>query len=60
MIPGLSTHMPESLIYADESGLDIETYISVYNSMGFLMQVEVDWIAQVIRNAKTGVFSCLK
>ena len=52
MIPGLSTHMPESIIYADESGLDVDTYISIYNAMGFLMQVEVDWIAQVIRNGE--------
>ncbi len=57
MIPGLSTHMPESIIYADESGLDVETYISMYNAMGFLMQVEVDWIANVIRNAKKPVMT---
>ena len=57
MIPGLSTHMPEAVIYADESGLDVETYIQLYNSMGFLMQVEVDWIANVIRNAKKPVMT---
>lgn len=57
MIPGLSTHMPESIVYADESGLDVETYISIYNSAGFLMQVEVDWIASVIRNAKKPVMT---
>ena len=44
MIPGLSTHMPETPIYADESGLDVDTYISIYNAMGFLMQIEVDWV----------------
>ena len=57
MIPGLSTHMPESIIYADETKLDVETYISIYNSMGFLMQVEVDWIAKVIREAKKPVMT---
>lgn len=57
MIPGLSTHMPESIVYADESGADVETYISLYNSMGFLMQVEVDWISRVIRNAKKPVMT---
>ena len=57
MIPGLSTHMPESIIYADETNLDVATYISLYNSMGFLMQVEVDWIAHVIRNAKKPVMT---
>lgn len=57
MIPGLSTHMPESIIYSDETDLDVETYISMYNAMGFLMQVEVDWIASVIRNAKRPVMT---
>lgn len=57
MIPGLSTHMPESIIYADESGLDVETYISIFNSMGFLMQVEVDWIARVIQQARKPVMT---
>ena len=57
MIPGLSTHMPESIIYADESGADVETYISLYNSMGFLMQVEVDWIHRVITRAKKPVMT---
>lgn len=57
MIPGLSTHAPEALIYADETGLDVETYIQIYNAMGFLMQVEVDWIARVIRNAKKPVMT---
>lgn len=57
MIPGLSTHMPETIVYADETGIDVETYISLYNSMGFLMQVEVDWIANVIRNARKPVMT---
>jgi hypothetical protein len=57
MIPGLSTHMPESIIYADESGLDVETYIALYNAMGFLMQLEVDWVASIIRNAKKPVMT---
>lgn len=57
MIPGLSTHMPETIIYADETGIDVETYISLYNSMGFLMQVEVDWIANIIRQADKPVMT---
>jgi hypothetical protein len=57
LIPGLSTHMPEAIIYADESGLDVDTYVSLYNSMGFLMQVEVDWLASIIRNAKKPVMT---
>ena len=49
--------MPESIVFADETGLDVETYISLYNSMGFLMQVEVDWIHRVISNAKKPVMT---
>jgi hypothetical protein len=57
LIPGLSTHMPESIIYADETDLDVETYISMYNSMGFLMQVEVDWVHRIIQNARKPVMT---
>jgi hypothetical protein len=48
MIPGLSTHMPETPIYADETGLDVATYIQIYNAAGFLMQIEVDWVYRMI------------
>lgn len=57
MIPGLSTHAPESVIYADETGLDVETYIQPFNAMGFLMHVEVDWITKVIHKAKKPVMT---
>ena len=57
MIPGLSTHMPESIVYADRTGLDVETYISIYNAAGFLMQFEVDWTARIIQQAKKPVMT---
>jgi len=57
MVPGLSTHMPETIVYADETNVDTETYISIFNSMGFLMQVEVDWVARIIQNAKKPVLT---
>ena len=57
MIPGLSTHMPESVIYADRQGADIETYIQIYNAAGFLMQVEVDWIMRTIHKAAKPVMT---
>jgi hypothetical protein len=57
MVPGLSTHMPETIVYADESGLDVESYVSLYNAMGFLMQVEVDWVAAIMRAAKKPVMT---
>ena len=57
LIPGLSTHMPESIVYADERQLDVDTYIAMYNAQGFLMQVEVDWVASIIRNAQKPVMT---
>ncbi len=57
MIPGLSTHMPESIIYADRQDADVETYIQIYNAAGFLMQVEVDWIMRTIHKAQKPVMT---
>lgn len=57
MIPGLSTHMPEAVIYADKMDADVATYIQIYNSAGFLMQVEADWIMKVIREARKPVIT---
>ncbi len=52
MVPGLSTHMPEAPVYADETDLDVALYIQIYNAVGFLMQVEVDWVHRLIWNAR--------
>jgi hypothetical protein len=57
MIPGLSTHIPETVVYADETGLDVETYIQPFNTMGYLMQLEVDWVGRIIQNAKKPVMT---
>lgn len=57
MIPGLSAHMPELIVYTDENGYDIETYIQIYNCMGFLMQVEVETVNQIIHAAKKPVMT---
>jgi len=57
MIPGLSTHMPETPVYADESGLDCATYVQIYNAAGFLMQVEIDWVHRIIWNSRRPVIT---
>jgi len=57
MIPGLSTHMPEVPIYADETNLDVGTYIQLYNAAGFLMQIEVDWVQRMIWQRKKPVMT---
>ena len=57
LIPGLSAHMPEVVQYADANGYDVETYIQIFNCMGFLMQVEVENVARIIWNAKHPVMT---
>jgi len=57
MLPGLSCHMPELVLYSDEQGYDVETYIQIYNPLGFLMQVEVEGVARIIHHAKHPVMT---
>jgi len=57
MIPGLSSHMPETPLYADAAGLDVQTYCQIYNALGFLMQIEVEWVHQMIARAKKPVIA---
>ncbi|QRN82059.1 hypothetical protein JR338_06285 [Chloroflexota bacterium] len=57
MIPGLSAHMPEVVQYADINEYDVETYIQIYNSMGFLMQIEIESVAKIIHNTKKPVIT---
>jgi len=57
MIPGLSTHMPEAIVYADRQNADVETYIQIYNAAGFLMQVETDWVMRTISEANKPVMT---
>jgi hypothetical protein len=57
MIPGLSAHMPEIIVYTDANGYDVETYIQIFNCMGFLMQVEIETVAAIIHGAKKPVMS---
>ena len=57
MLPGLSTHMPETPVIVDKTGVDIETYIQIYNAAGFLMQVEADWVMRIIQKAQKPVMT---
>lgn len=57
ILPGLSVHMPEVLQYTDRNGYDVETYIQIFNCMGFLMQVEVENVARIIHAAKHPVMT---
>ena len=57
MIPGLSAHMPELIVYSDENEYDVQTYIQIYNCLGFLMQVEIESVRGIIERAKKPVMT---
>lgn len=57
MVPGLSAHMPELVLFSDANGYDVETYIQIYNAMGFLMQVEIEYVHRIIWEAKKPVMT---
>jgi len=57
LIPGLSCHMPELVVYSDKNGYDVETYIQIYNCLGFLMQIEIEYTNKIIWNAKKPVIT---
>lgn len=57
MVPGLSAHMPELVLYSDMNEYDVETYIQIYNCMGFLMQLEIEGVNSIIWNAKKPVMT---
>ncbi len=55
MIPGWSTHRPETVVVTDRAGYDCEGYLQPFNAVGFMCAVETDWVASVIRQAKKPV-----
>ncbi len=57
MVPGLSAHMPELVVYSDLNEYDVQTYIQIYNCMGFMMQVGDQNGQQIIHDAKKPVMT---
>jgi len=55
MIPGLSTHRPEVIVAADKTGLDVASYVCLYNARGYLMPIEIDWARRIIHEAQRPV-----
>jgi len=59
MVPGWSTHRPETVVVSDRQGYDVEGYIQIFNAVGFLCAVETDWARKVVRGARKPVL-CIK
>ena len=49
--------MPEVVQYSDLNEYDVQTYIQIYNCLGFLMQIEVEGVNSIIWNAKKPVMT---
>ena len=59
MVPGWSTHRPETIVTSDRAGYDVRFYIQPYNPIGFLCPVETDWVGHIIRQTPKHVV-CIK
>ena len=55
MVPGLSTHRPETITTCDKAGYDVATYIQPYNPIGFLCPLETDGVARIINSTEKPV-----
>jgi 3-phosphoglycerate kinase len=55
--PGVTAHMPEVVQYCDLNGYDVETYIQIFNCLGFMMQVEIESVIRIIHGAKKPVIT---
>jgi len=51
---GAKICMPHTSV-TDTIGIDVETYIQIYNPIGFLCNIEVEWIYKIINEAKKPV-----
>ena len=56
MIPGLSAHMPEVVVYADQME-PMWRPTSRSQSHRLSMQLEVEWVARIIHQAKKPVMT---
>lgn len=57
LIPGVTAHMPEVIQYCDWNDYDVETYVQIFNCMGFMMQIEIESVIQIIHEAKHPVMT---
>ena len=57
MHPGVTAHMPELVTYCDENEYDVETYVQIFNCVGFMMQVEIESVIRLIHGAKHPVMT---
>jgi len=51
MVPGLSTHRPDTIVAMDKAGKDVEGYVLPLNPLGFLCPFEVEWVQRIVTNS---------
>lgn len=57
MVPGVSTHRPDALSACEAAGYDAEVYILPLNVIGFLSNLETNWVAHIIRSTPKPVIN---
>jgi hypothetical protein len=57
MVPGVSTHRPDTLPACEAAGYDAECYILPLNVIGFLSNLESNWVAHIIRSTPKPVIN---
>ena len=55
MVPGLSSHRPETMTVAEARGYDAEVFIQPLNPLGHMSPCEVSWVANTIRTTEKPV-----
>jgi len=59
MRPGVSSHTPETIVTCEKAGYGAEVYIQPLNPIGFLCQVETDWMENLFQQTPKP-FICIK
>jgi hypothetical protein len=57
LVPGLSTHKPEVIQLTDRNNYDVETYVQIFNCIGFMMHRELENVIKIIHGAKKPVMT---
>ena len=57
MIPGVSSHRPETIPTCDRASYDTEVYIMPLNVIGFLSNLETNWVSRLIQQTPKSVVS---
>jgi hypothetical protein len=59
MRPGVSSHTPETVVTCERAGYGADVYIQPLNTIGFLCQIETDWVENLFQSTPKPMI-CIK